>query len=105
MVDAGGQHGPPLLPPRRAAVTPRVRTSPASGALPLERVVAGFLDANAIGILFIHAPAGGGKTTALAHLRAVLGERAAQLYLCDEPRMEDVLACPEQLTVATQPGP
>ncbi|HEV2292861.1 MAG TPA: hypothetical protein VGR35_03345, partial [Tepidisphaeraceae bacterium] len=100
MADAEGQHVSNDAP-RRAPVTPRVRTSPGSGALPLERLVAGMLDAGAAGVVFVHAPAGGGKTTALAHLRSALREHAARLHLLDEPKPADLRAHAGKLLVVT----
>ena len=105
MVDAGGQHVPPLLPPKRAAVTPRVRTSPTSGALPLERVVRGFLDAGARGIIVVHAPPGGGKTAALSHLHAVLPELMSRVYTADEPTNTGHLWEFDRLSIVTQRAP
>src|SRR5688572_27665793 len=105
MVDAGGQHGPPLLPPKRAAVTPRVRTSPASGALPLERLIKGFLDAGTRGVIAVLAPPAGGKTTAMTHLHATLGDSLSSVYTADEPDSAEHLWDLEQLAVVTQCAP
>src|SRR5687768_9555209 len=105
MVDAGGQHIPPIPPPRRAAVTPRVRTSPASGALPLERVVRGFIDAGARGIIVVHAPPGGGKTAALSHLHATLSDLMSRVYTADEPTNTGHLWQLDRLSVITLRGP
>ena len=95
-----------MLPPRRAAVTPRVRTSPASGALPLERVVRGFIDAGARGVIVVHAPPGGGKTTALSHLCAVLSEFLSRVYIVDEPLYTAHLRQNHELSVVAlrEPG-
>src|SRR5688572_11403215 len=105
MVDAGGQHVPPILPPRRAAVTPRVRTSPTSGALPLERVVRGFIDAGARGVIVVHAPPGGGKTAALRHLHAVLPELLSRVHIVDEPIYTAHLRQHFELSVVALPAP
>ena len=87
MGDATSRPATSLPDPRRAVVTPRVRTSPTSGALPLEKVVRGFLDAAAKGDILVHAPAGGGKTVALEHLRAALGA-TPHVAIHDEPAPE-----------------
>src|SRR5262249_19610621 len=62
----------PMLEPRRAPVRPRV-TSPASGeTLLLEDEILSVLDPGATGIVWLSGGPGSGKSTALAHLAAVL---------------------------------
>lgn len=86
-------------------VTPRVRTSPASGALALSKVVEGYLAANVRGVVELRAPAGGGKTCALAALRQRFPD-AHQLLLLDEPTADVLQASPEDgLTIASSVYP
>ena len=58
-------------PPRRAAVSPRVRSN-GLAALPLERHIRGMLAADARGLVNLFGESGSGKSIALEHLAAVL---------------------------------
>jgi uncharacterized protein YjbI with pentapeptide repeats len=60
------------LSPQRAAVMPRGRWSNTKASLPIERLLLRRIEAKAPGHVLITAPPGGGKTSALRHLRAVL---------------------------------
>jgi uncharacterized protein YjbI with pentapeptide repeats len=89
------------LPPQRAAVAPRVRALPDGSSLqPLERVVRQMLDANVRGAILLVGSPGGGKTTALAHLRAALPPDA-KLLLHDEPVAADLLPRRDHLCIVT----
>src|SRR5438067_3169009 len=68
-------------PPGRAAVIPRVHLTPGGAAVSLESVIRRLLDRGAGGRVLLLGRAGGGKSTALAHLRAILPPDAAiELY-------------------------
>jgi uncharacterized protein YjbI with pentapeptide repeats len=72
-------------PPARAAVVPRVHVASGSGAaLSLESVVRRLIDSHTCGQILLLGRAGGGKTTALKHLRSVL-PADAPVILYDEP--------------------
>src|SRR5688500_8634777 len=64
---------PPTSDPSpRFLVTPRARRHGSDAALPLADLVRPLLDRQARGLILLVAPAGGGKTTALGHLRDTL---------------------------------
>jgi uncharacterized protein YjbI with pentapeptide repeats len=63
-----------LPEPRRAIVVPRGRWADSSARLPLEQMVSPFFKQRVRGVVRITAPPGGGKTTAVRHLLAVLPE-------------------------------
>src|SRR3954462_13157330 len=66
------------LTPRRAVVTPRVRPFDGAGdVLPIEDRVAALLRREKHGVVNLSGPAGSGKTSALAHLLAVLPSDAS----------------------------
>ena len=97
------------VPPERAAVAPRVRALPDGGATqPLETLIRKMLAANLRGAVLLVGRPGGGKTTALAHLRAVL-PADANLVLHDEPIAADMVPRRQQLWIVTanesMPGP
>src|SRR5436309_2853184 len=68
----------------RAAVIPRVHVTPGGAAVSLESVVRRLLDTHTFGQVLLVGRAGGGKTTALNHLRAVL-PADAPIVCYDEP--------------------
>src|SRR6476619_7548386 len=85
---------------RRAAVVPRVRVTPGGATLPLETHVRRMLDAGMRGTVLLVGGPGSGKTTALAHLRAVLPP-SAPVELLDVPPLDELLAAGrERLAVA-----
>jgi uncharacterized protein YjbI with pentapeptide repeats len=97
------------VPPQRAAVIPRVRALPdGSSVQPLEMIIRQLLDSNARGAILLVGHPGGGKTTALAHLRAVVPSDA-KLLLHDEPLSADLLPRRNHLCIVTAnetiPGP
>jgi uncharacterized protein YjbI with pentapeptide repeats len=73
------------IPARRAAVVPRARRVGTSACLPLDQLIVQLLQTHRKGIIYVTAPPGGGKTTALEHLRAVL-PAYPRVGLFDEPR-------------------
>jgi uncharacterized protein YjbI with pentapeptide repeats len=85
-------------PPAPAVVVPRVRTAPGGAAQPLEQVIRRLIDAHARGMILLHARAGGGKSTALAHLRRVLGT-GAPIALLDEPPLDEMPSTRHELSL------
>jgi uncharacterized protein YjbI with pentapeptide repeats len=61
-------------------VVPRVHARDGQAALPIEEVIGGMLRRGARGLVVLTAPAGGGKTTALWHLRGELGDDQAGFF-------------------------
>lgn len=89
------------VPPQRAAVVPRVRALPAgSSTQPLEMIVRRMLDAEVRGAVLLVGRPGGGKTTALGHLRAILPP-GANIVLSDEPTSADLLPRRDHLCLVT----
>ena len=84
-----GVAGPSSPPPARAAVSPRVHVAGGGAAQPLDRLINELLAKHAHGAVLLTGTAGGGKTTALAHLRAVLSPDAPVAFL-DEPSAEAI---------------
>lgn len=82
--------------PQRAVVRPRVYLSASMEIRLLEDVVEEFAEAHARGAIQITGPAGSGKTTALQHLAAVLGERY-ELSLFDDLHEYDLSLLDELL--------
>src|SRR5687767_12782082 len=84
---------PQGLTPRRAPVTPRVRSCSDADPLPLEHHISSLLKSHKHGIVNLFGPAGSGKTAALNHLAAVFGPRE-DLYFADNryPAWVDVAA-------------
>jgi uncharacterized protein YjbI with pentapeptide repeats len=72
--DEPGNFPPDDDSPRRAVVVPRAKEGENSSSLPIERLILPYLREKARGVISIAAPPGGGKTTALRHLRAVFSE-------------------------------
>jgi uncharacterized protein YjbI with pentapeptide repeats len=64
----------------RAAVAPRVHVRDGEAALPIDVVIGGMALRGARGLVVLTAPAGGGKTTALCHLRGVLHDDNVGLF-------------------------
>src|SRR5579884_245366 len=64
-----------MVEARLAPVRPRVRPLQGGAVRLLEEEVQGFLDQHQTGSIALVGPAGSGKTTALAHLAAVLSPR------------------------------
>src|SRR6185437_725689 len=62
--------------PRRATVLPRVCKKAGGAALPLEQHVRRLLDQGVRGVIGLCGPPGSGKSTALAHVAAVLPSAA-----------------------------
>jgi uncharacterized protein YjbI with pentapeptide repeats len=74
-----------VIEPQRAAVRPRV-LSPSSGqSLLLEDEILSLVERNVRGVVCLAGGPGSGKTTALAHLAAVL-PTSADVSLCDDDR-------------------
>lgn len=67
--------------PRRATVLPRVCKEAGGAALPLEQHVRRLLDHGVRGVVGICGPPGSGKSTALAHVAAVLPGGAPVLFV------------------------
>src|SRR5690242_21633949 len=67
--------------PRRATVLPRVCREAGGAALPLEQHVRRLLDAGARGVVGVCGPPGSGKSTALAHVAAVLPSAAPVSFI------------------------
>jgi uncharacterized protein YjbI with pentapeptide repeats len=87
--------------PRRAAVSPRVRTDRLA-TLPLEKHIRGRLAADAGGLVNVYGESGSGKSIALEHLAAVL-PADAPVMLIDRNSSKDI-DCPKgQLVVFTTP--
>src|SRR5947207_4756676 len=102
---AGERARAEAIEPQRAAVAPRVRVLPGGGAAqPLERVVRGLIESGARGAVLLRAPAGGGKSAALAHLRAVLpDELQTRIELLDEPQAERIATSYDSLAIVALP--
>ncbi|HEX5244103.1 MAG TPA: hypothetical protein VFW23_12635, partial [Tepidisphaeraceae bacterium] len=81
-MDLTGTGSPVCQPaPRRATVLPRVCREVGGAALPLEHHVRQLLDAGARGIVGLCGPPGSGKSTALAHVAAVLPSAAPVSFI------------------------
>lgn len=90
-MDLPGTGSPVCQPaPRRATVLPRVCKEAGGAALPLEQHVRQLLDAGARGVVGLCGPPGSGKSTALAHVAAVLPSAAPVSFI-------DGLAAPTAL--------
>lgn len=79
-----------MEPPRPAPVRPRVYTKDGGGPFLLEDEIRALLEAQATGAVAVTGGPGAGKTTALAHLAAVLPAAASVVYL-DRPAPDEVL--------------
>jgi uncharacterized protein YjbI with pentapeptide repeats len=88
------------LDPSRAPVTPRGRWWQTKASLPLERLLLERIQSQRYGRVVIVAPPGGGKTTALRHLRAAL-PADAQLEFVDSSMLEAFGAPSNWLVIAT----
>ncbi|HTW93859.1 MAG TPA: pentapeptide repeat-containing protein, partial [Tepidisphaeraceae bacterium] len=77
------------IPAQPALVVPRARRSGESAALPIHRLIDPMLFTGVRGVVAITSPPGGGKTTALRHLRALLPPNVA---LFDEINLADAIA-------------
>src|SRR4051794_35245921 len=75
------------LEPRRAVVVPRARRPNCSARLPIDQLILPILRTHRHGIVHLIAPPGGGKTTALCHLRAVASPDLRAGFF-DEPRYQ-----------------
>src|SRR5690348_16700288 len=90
MPGADRHHSLATIEPQRAAVTPRVRVLPSGGAAqPLEQVLRRLLDGNVRGPVLLTGRPGSGKTTAIAHLRAVIPVDA-KIDILDEPPFVEI---------------
>jgi uncharacterized protein YjbI with pentapeptide repeats len=78
-----------MTPPQRAPVRPRVLSPESGEILLLEDEVRRLLDEGPHGVVAVLGPIGAGKTFAVNHLRAVLGDEP-RLALLDEPAEPDV---------------
>jgi len=96
---------PSNVSPRRAVVTPRARKAHGGAALPLESLIRSLLAAKARGLVVLTGLPGGGKTTALAHLAAVLPENAPIDFLDEPPATGMLHADRARLTVVTADHP
>src|SRR5665213_1892994 len=76
------------LTPQAATVIPRGHRLRGEASLPIDRMLLPVIRGKSRGIVFITAPPGGGKTTALRHLRAVL-PTDAQVPLFDAHQAAD----------------
>lgn len=79
-------------PSSKPPVTPRARRQDGFARLPLNRLIVPLVESVRVGLICIVAPPGGGKTTALRYLRAVLSAHP-DIHLFDEDqqaRAEDV---------------
>lgn len=81
-----------------APVAPRVVFQGRQDSLPLEMVAAEFCAVREVGALNIMGAEGLGKTTALAHLAAVLPD-AERIVFLDEPPLESALVAAEKTLV------
>jgi uncharacterized protein YjbI with pentapeptide repeats len=75
-----------MLLPQRALVRPRVRLPHTGASGLLEDEIRQLQEAGTRGVVAVLGPDGAGKTTALRHLRAVLGGES-NLFLFDEPKL------------------
>ena len=93
------------LEPKRAPVPPRVRIEPGTASLPIDRQVRSLLDKKVRGAVRLSGPAGSGKTTALAHLAAMMqGDWPVAIYdLPDELSFNS--ARQAQLVIYTSSAP
>jgi uncharacterized protein YjbI with pentapeptide repeats len=76
----GERDGGSQRPRWRAAVVPRVHVRDGEAALPIEEVIGAIARRGARGLVVLTGPAGGGKTTALWHLRGVLDDDKLGLF-------------------------
>jgi uncharacterized protein YjbI with pentapeptide repeats len=74
--------------PRRAEVVPRAHRRGCEASLPIDRLLLPVIRSGVKGIVRIAAPAGGGKSTAIRHLRAVL-PAGADVKLFDAHQLAD----------------
>ena len=89
--------------PQRAAVVPRAHRRGKLSSLPIERLTAPYLEQGAHGILRIIAPPGGGKTTALGHLRAALPAKCSiRLFDANQEAMAEQAAKSELVILAAE---
>jgi uncharacterized protein YjbI with pentapeptide repeats len=89
-----------MLIPRRAPVRPRVHLPESGEALPLEDEVRELAESGATGLVRVVGQPGAGKTSALSHLAAVLGDDDRVLLL-DDPAPCPPFAPAERLVVFT----
>lgn len=71
----------------KAPVAPRARRTDSQVPLRLDQLVLPYIQCNARGVIYIIAPAGAGKTTAINHLRATLPTDANIAYF-DDPQFD-----------------
>lgn len=84
-----------MIVPRRALVRPRALAPSTGASLPLDELLAPFLEGGRGGSIQVVGAAGMGKTTALEHLAAVYSHRS-DLWLVDErPDREEIGSPPE----------
>src|SRR3954466_2361826 len=76
----GEAHHPSFIQPERAIVVPRARRAPGGATLPLQSLIEPMLDKCRNGMIQVVGPALSGKTTALAHLRAVLPNHSFEVF-------------------------
>src|SRR5690606_32726620 len=75
----------PMLEPAVAPVRPHVISPVTGDSVPLEDEVLGYLERGQSGLILLLGEADSGKTTALAHLSAVLPPRG-RVWLVDDPQ-------------------
>jgi uncharacterized protein YjbI with pentapeptide repeats len=81
-----------MVEPKRAPVEPRVFRPGSTYALPLVDEIRALLEERTRGAVAVFGPPGSGKTTALAHLAAVLPADENIVYF-DEPRPGEIQPC------------
>lgn len=97
-MDLPGTGSPVCQPaPRRATVLPRVCKEAGGAALPLEQHVRRLLDAGARGVVGLCGPPGSGKSTALAHVAAVLPSAAPVSFV--DGRVASTALAPDRLVL------
>src|ERR1700730_9674268 len=85
-------HDPFMVEPKRAPVEPRVFRPGSTYALPLVDEIRALLEKRTRGPVDVFGQPGSGKTTALAHLPAILPPDETIAYF-DEPRRAEIEPC------------
>lgn len=99
-MDLPGTGSPVCQPaPRRATVLPRVCKEAGGAALPLEQHIRRLLDSGARGVVGLCGPPGSGKSTALAHVAAVLPSAAPVSFI--DGRVAPRALAPDRLVLQT----